>query len=102
MNERRILEKTEYYTKVEEKYTITKKLCNDCGLYVPVECDDNLAHECNKMTVKPIFDKPVIMFKIGSGTITRNTVIPKDVETYKENGWKFLNEVPEHLQGKCY
>lgn len=102
MNERRIIEKSEFYTIVEEKYTIIKKLCNNCGMYVNLKHDDSIGHECGTKKEILRYEKPVLMFKVNTGSITRQTVKPKDIELYKENGWQFLNDLPDHIQGKCY
>ena len=102
MNERRIIEKSEFYTIVEEKYTIMKKLCNECGLYVNLKHDDTVPHECGTRKEILRYKEPVLMFKVNTGTITRQTVKPEDIDLYKENGWKFLKDLPDHIQGKCY
>ena len=102
MNERRIIEKSEFYTIVDEKYTIIKKLCNECGLYVNLKQDDTIQHDCNGRKEILRYAEPVKMFKVNSGSISRQTVKPQDVDLYKEDGWKLLEELPDHIQGKCY
>ena len=102
MNERRIIEKSEFYTIVEEKYTIIKKLCNECGLYVNLKQDDTIQHDCNGRKEILRYAEPVKMFKVNSGSISRQTVKPQDVYLYNEDGSKLLEELPDHIQRKCY